>query len=215
MEIYDLEVARRNQFGKNAARQIRRQGLVPAVLYGHMRESVPVTISPFDLEKIYKKSGSEQVILNIILKNGETSKITAMVREAQIDPVSRNLLHLDLFEISMDKEVVISVPVEVSGKPRGVERGGFLQIVRHELEVSCLPADMPEKIEIDITDLDIGDAVHIGDIKAAAGIKLQADPMLTVITVVAPTVVAEEIPREEAAEAEAGEEEAGAGEESE
>jgi large subunit ribosomal protein L25 len=208
LEIFDLKATQRNTFGKNAARALRRQGVIPAVLYGPKRETLSITVSPTDLDKIYKTSGTEQVILNLVIENGVTQNVTAMVREVQTAPVTQQYLHIDFFEISLDEEVVVGVPIEVIGKSKGVERGGFLQLVRHELEVSCLPANMPDKIEVDITDLDIGDAVHVEDIQVGDKITLLADVGHTVLTVVAPTIEEEKLPEEEeeAEEAEEGEE---------
>jgi large subunit ribosomal protein L25 len=169
-----------------------------------------------DLEKIYKDSGTEQVIIKLIIENGVTQNATVLVKEVQTSPVSRQYLHIDFLEISLDEEIVVRVPVEVTGKSKGVERGGFLQLVRHELEVSCLPVDMPDKIEVDIADLDIGDAVHVEDIALDDRIKMLSEPGHTVLTVVAPAVEEEELPEEEeeleegeeAAEGEEGEPEA-------
>lgn len=214
MEIFDLKTTQRNTFGKGSARALRRQGLIPAVLYGPKRDSVPLTISPLDLDIIYRDSGTEQVILNLKIENGGTQNATAVVKEVQVSPVTGQYLHIDFYEISLNEEIEVNVLVEVTGKSKGVERGGFLQVVRHELEVSCLPTDMPEKIEIDVTDLDIGDSIHIGDLKLGDKVRLLADTGLTVATVVPPTVEAEEVPEEEleeveetpAEEAEAGEE---------
>ena len=221
MDIFDLKVTQRNTFGKGPARTLRREGMVPAVLYGPQRKSLPLSVSPLELKKIYKTSGSDQVILNLMIENGGTKNVTAMVRELQTSPVSREYLHVDFFEISLDKEIVVSVAVEVTGKSKGVERGGLLQVVRHELEISCLPRDLPDNIELDVTDLDIGDALHVGDIVLGEGIKLLADPSLTVLTIGAPAVEEAAVPEEELAEAaeeaekaEGGEAE-GAGEDSE
>jgi len=216
LEIFDLKVTQRNTFGKSSARELRRQGLIPAVLYGPKRESMPLTLSSLDLDKIYKDSGTEQVILKLIIKNGGTKNATAMVKEVQTAPVTNGYLHIDFYEISLYEEVVVNVSVGVTGKSKGIERGGLLQVVRHELEISCLPEDMPDKIEVDVTSLDIGDSVHIGDIELGDKIRLLAAPGLTVLTVVAPTVEEEEeeVPEEEAeeeeeaVEAEAGESEA-------
>lgn len=202
MEIFDLKTTQRNTFGKGSARALRRQGLIPAVLYGPKRDSVPLTISPLDLEIIYKDSGTEQVILNLKIENGGTQNAKAVVKELQVSPVTGQYLHIDFYEISLNEEIEVNVLVEVTGKSKGVERGGFLQVVRHELEVSCLPTDMPEKIEIDVTDLDIGDSIHIGDIKLGDKVRLLADTGLTVVTVVPPTVEAEEVPEEELEEVE-------------
>ncbi len=213
MEIFDLKTTQRNTFGKSSARALRRQGLIPAVLYGPKRESVPLTISPLDLDNVYKASGTERVVLNLVIENGGTQNATAVVKEVQASPVTGQYLHIDFYEISLDKEIVVNVPIEVTGRSKGVERGGFLQVVRYELEISCLPADMPDKIEVDVTGLDIGDSIHIGDIDLGDKVRLLADTGFTVATVVAPTVEEEEIPEEElevAEEAPAEEAEAGA-----
>jgi large subunit ribosomal protein L25 len=163
---------------------------------------VPLTISTLDLDKIYKASGTERVILNLIIRNGGTRRVTAVVKQVQSSPVTGKYLHIDFYEISLSEEIVVKVPVEVTGRSKGVERGGLLQLVRHELEISCLPADMPDKIEVDVTNLDIGDSIHIGDIDLGDKGRLLADTGLTVTTVVAPTVVEEEVPEEELEEAE-------------
>lgn len=213
MEIFDLKSTQRNTFGKNSARALRRQGLVPAVLYGPKTESVPLTISPLDLDNIYKVSGTERVVLNLIIESGGTRNATAVVKDVQASPVTGQYLHIDFYEISLDEEIVVSVPVEITGKSKGVERGGFLHVVRYELEISCLATDMPDKIEVDVTSLDIGDSIHIGDIDLGDKVRLLADAGVTVATVVAPTVEEEEIPEEElevAEEAPAEEAEAGA-----
>ena len=202
MEIFDLKTTQRNTFGKSSARALRRQGLVPAVLYGPRRESVPLSLSPLDLDKIYKASGTERVILNLMIENGGTRNATAVVKEVQAAPVTGQYLHIDFYEISLNEEIVVNVPVEVTGRSKGVERGGFLQLVRHELEISCLPTDMPDKVEIDVTSLDIGDSIHIGDIDLGDKGRLLADTGLTVATVVAPIVEEEEVPEEELEEAE-------------
>ncbi len=205
MEIFDLKATQRNTVGKSPARALRREGLIPAVLYGPKRETMSLTVSPMDLEKIYKDSGTEQVVLKLVIENGVTQNVTVLVKEVQTSPVTRQYLHLDFLEISLDEEIVVRVPVEVTGKSIGIERGGFLQLVRHELEVSCLPMDMPEKIEVDIADLDIGDAIHVEDITLDDKIKMLSEPGHTVLTVVAPTVEEEELPEEEE-ELEEGEE---------
>ena len=183
------------------------------MLYGPKTESVPLTISPLDLDNIYKVSGTERVVLNLIIESGGTRNATVVVKDVQASPVTGQYLHIDFYEISLDEEIVVSVPVEITGKSKGVERGGFLHVVRYELEISCLATDMPDKIEVDVTSLDIGDSIHIGDIDLGDKVRLLADAGVTVATVVAPTVEEEEIPEEElevAEEAPAEEAEAGA-----
>ena len=212
MEIFDLKTTQRNTFGKGSARALRREGLIPAVLYGPKRDSVPLTISPLDLDKIYKDSGTERVILSLKIDNGGTQNVTVVVKEVQVAPVTGQYLHIDFYEISLNEEIVVNVPVEVTGRSKGVERGGFLQVVRHQLEISCIPTDMPDKIEVDVTNLDIGDSIHIGDLDLGDKVGVLADTVLTVVTVVPPTVEEEEVPEEELEEAEetpAEEDEAG------
>jgi len=173
---------------------------------------VPLTISPLDLDKIYKDSGTERVILNLKIDNGGTQDVTVVVKEVQVAPVTGQYLHIDFYEISLHEEIVVNIPVEITGKSKGVERGGFLQLVRHQLEISCIPTDMPDKIEVDVTNLDIGDSIHIGDLDLGDKVRVLADTVLTVVTVVPPTVEEEEVPEEELEEAEetpAEEDEAG------
>lgn len=213
MEIFDLKTTQRNTFGKGSARALRREGLIPAVLYGPKRDSVPLTISPLELDKIYKDSGTERVILSLKIDNGGTQNVTVVVKEVQAAPVTGQYLHIDFYEISLNEEIVVNVPVEVTGRSKGVERGGFLQVVRHQLEISCIPTDMPDKIEVDVTNLDIGDSIHIGALALVGDkVRVLADTGLTVVTVVPPTVEEEEVPEEELEEAEetpAEEDEAG------
>lgn len=202
MEKFDLEANERKTTGKGHARALRRQGLVPAVLYGPETESIPLTISVDDMEKIYHKSGTELFILNLIIKNGGTQNRTAMVKEMQVSPLSNACLHVDFYEISMEKEITVKVPVELTGKSVGIESGGLLQLVRYELELSCLPGNIPGKIKVDVSDLDIGDSIHIEDITVGEEVRLLYDNNFTVVTVVAPTVVEEEVPEEEFEEGE-------------
>ncbi len=174
---------------------------------------MPLTIAPLDLDKIYKDSGTERVILSLKIDNGGTQDVTVVVKELQAVPVTGQYLHIDFYEISLNEEIVVNVPVEVTGRSKGVELGGFLQVVRHQLEISCIPTDMPDKIEVDVTNLDIGDSIHIGDLDLVGDkVRVLADTALTVVTVVPPTVEEEEVPEEELEEAEetpAEEDEAG------
>ncbi len=201
MEIFDLKANERKATGRSPARELRRQGLVPAVLYGPKMETIHLTVSGFELENIYKQSASEHVLLNLVIENGGTQKKTAIVKEVQTFPLAKEFLHVDFYEISLDEKIVVKVPVDLTGKSKGVERGGFLQLVRHQLEISCLPTDIPAAIQVDITELDIGDSIHVEEIVAHADVEILHDVNFTVVTVVAPTVE-EEVVEEELAEAE-------------
>jgi len=140
-----------------------------------------------------------------------------MVKELQTHPVSGNFIHIDFYEIDMKRQINVMVPVITKGHPVGVENGGMLNIVRRELELLCLPGDIPEAIEIDVTDLDIGDSIHMEDIQLGENIELSEDANYTVVTVLSPKLE-EEVSEEEDAELEDGEaeedEEAGAADES-
>lgn len=202
MQTFDLKASERKGTGKGAARALRRQGLIPAVLYGPSTPSIALTISAVDLDKIYGESGGENVILNLIIENGGTHNRTAMFKEVQISPLTREYLHVDFYEISLEKEITVKVHVEPIGKCKGTESGGFLQLIRHELDVSCLPGDIPGKIEVDVSHLDIGDSLHVEEIDVGEKVKLLYDNNFTVITVAAPTVEEEEVAEEELEEAE-------------
>jgi large subunit ribosomal protein L25 len=123
-----------------------------------------------------------------------------MVKELQLHPVSRNFLHIDFYEVAMDRKIMVNVPITTTGKAKGVETGGILQIIRRELEVQCFPLDVPESIEIDITDLDIGDSIHVGDIALQREIEFLGEENFTVVTVVSPKIEEEEEVVEEAEE---------------
>ncbi|MDL1964377.1 MAG: 50S ribosomal protein L25, partial [Deltaproteobacteria bacterium] len=133
--------------------------------------------------------------------NGENTSRPAMIKELQIHPVSRDYLHVDFYGISMDRKISVKVPVVAKGKSQGVELGGILQIIRRELEIFCLPGEIPDAIELDVTDLDIGDSIHVKEIPLQGDIEIPADVDFTVITILAPKAEVEE-------EAEEGEEEA-------
>jgi len=207
LEIFDLGVSERKGTGKGQARALRRNGFIPAVLYGPKTETVSLSVSAADLTAIYKRSESEHVILNLMIQNGGTRNKTAMIKEMQVSPLTHEYLHVDFYEISMDQEIVVKVPVELTGGSVGVERGGFLQLIRHQLEVACLPGDIPNKIQVDISGLDIGDSIHVEQVQAKDKVRLVFDTNFTVVTVVAPSLakeeVAEEVPEEGVEEGEA------------
>jgi large subunit ribosomal protein L25 len=171
-------------------------GQIPAVLYGPKTESVLLSVNKSDLELLFKKGGIGQVVLNLVIqKNGETTTRPAMIKELQTHPVSRNFIHIDFYEIKMDQKITAKIPVVTTGTAKGVELGGIVQIIRRELEVECLPLEVPESIEIDISDLDIGDSIHVGKIHLEGGIEFLEEDDYTVVTVVSPKM--EEEPEEE------------------
>lgn len=198
MELIDLNTNIRTSRGNGAARVLRSKGQIPGVLYGPGTEPVLLSVSTLALEQVLKKSTAGEVLVNLTIENGDTTNRTAMIREMQTHPVSRKFLHVDFYEIAMDRKLRVGVPVVTKGKSKGVELGGILQIVRREIELLCLPLEIPDSIELDITDLDIGDAIHVQDIPLKEGLELPDDANFTILTVASP--MREEAPAEEAEE---------------
>ena len=211
MEQFELNATVRKTTGNSPARQLRRGGQMPAVLYGPQTESVLLSVNIKELELILKKGNIGSLILNLVIQNGEKITKPAMIKEFQSHPVSGNFLHIDFYEIDMQRKINVMIPVVTKGQSAGVELGGLLQIVRREIEVLCMPGDIPEAFEIDITDLDIGDSVHVEEIPLSDNIEIPADVNFTVLTIVSPKV--EEVEEEE--EDLEGEEAAAEGEEGE
>jgi len=206
LELIELKTKIRTTTGNGPARRLRMSGQVPAVVYGPKTEPVLLSVNKSDLEQLFKKGGIGQVVLNLVIqKNGETLTMPAMIKELQTHPVSRNFIHIDFYEIKMDQKITAKIPVVTTGIAKGVELGGVLQIVRRELEVECLPLEVPESIEIDISDLDIGDSIHVGKISLEGEIELLEDDNYTVVTMLSPKLEEEE-PEEEEEEEVEGEE---------
>ncbi len=210
MELLELKANIRTGVGNSPGRALRREGRIPAVLYGPETEPILLSVGISDLELAIKKSKIGQVLLNLDIQNGDTK--TAMIKDLQTHPVTGNFLHADFYEIAMDRKIRVKVPVVTKGESEGVQLGGMLQIIRRELEVLCLPFEVPEKIEVDITGLDIGDSIHVDEIPLEGNIDIPADVNFTVLTILgkkAEVIAAEEAEEEELAEevSEAGGEE--------
>ena len=203
MEPIELKTTVRTSTGNGPARALRRQGRIPAVLYGPGKAPVLLSVDKTALEQVLKKGETGQLLLNLVIQNGKKSKKIAMIKELQTNPVTRGFLHVDFYEIAMDRKIRVNVPVITKGIAKGVELGGVLQIVRRELEVLCLPGDIPETFEIDISDLDIGESVHVEEIPFGEGVEIPSDVNFTVITVLSPKKEAEPEEELEAEEAEA------------
>jgi large subunit ribosomal protein L25 len=163
-----------------------------------------------DLEQVFKQGNVFQIILNLVIQNGKKITKAAMVKELQTHPVSGNFIHIDFYEIDMKRQINVMVPIVTNGQSVGVENGGMLNIVRRELELLCLPGDIPEAVEIDVSDLDIGDSIHIEDIPLGENVEISADVNFTVVTVLSPKIEEEEVVEEEEAELEGDEAEEGA-----
>jgi large subunit ribosomal protein L25 len=184
----------RTDAGKGAARKLRRNDQVPAIFYGPNSQPVMLAVKRVDLKGLLKSASSENVIFQLHIESGQgTESKTVMLKELQTDPVKPVYYHADFYEISMDKEITLNVPVHLVGAPAGVAKGGILQHVKRDLLVSCLPGNLVEFLEVDVVALDIGDAVHVKDLVLPAGMKTAEDGDTTIAVVTAPHVVAEKV----------------------
>jgi large subunit ribosomal protein L25 len=206
----ELQATVRKSVGNGPARVLRRAGQIPAVLYGRKIEPVLLSVNAKDLEQILKKGSFGQFILTLVIQNGKKMTKPAIIKELQTHPVSGSLIHIDFYEVDMKRQIKVMVPVVTTGKSVGIEEGGLLNIVRRELEVFCLPGDIPEAIEIDISELGIGDSIHLEDLPLGENVEVVTDVNFTVVTVLSPKVE-EEVVEEEEEELE-GEEEGAEGE---
>jgi large subunit ribosomal protein L25 len=196
LELIELKTNIRTTVGNGPARRLREAGQIPAVLYGPKTESVLLSVNKNNFDLALKQGRSGQIILNLVVQNNdETYTRPAMIKELQVHPVSRNYLHIDFYEIDMDRKITVGIPIVTVGRSVGVERGGVLQIIRRELEVQCLPFEVPESIEIDVTDMDMGDSIHLEDISLDGEVEFMGESNLTVVTVLSPKL--EEEPEEE------------------
>lgn len=187
MKQIELTAESREKMGKGAARSLRRQGFTPAVFYGKGIPPQPLTLDSLELKRKLNKAGSENAIFALTIKdNGRTVNKMAMLKEVQTNPLSREIIHTDLYEVAMDKEIAVRVPLHVKGRAKGVELGGILQTITREIELECLPADIPEFIEVDVTSLDIGGSIHIKDLKLPENLNVLDDADITLVTVVPP-----------------------------
>jgi large subunit ribosomal protein L25 len=187
METIELGVESREMTGKAAARMVRRQGKVPAVLYGANREAVHVTVDAKEFEsKVGAIEGTHLIRLNS--PAAELGGRLVLVKEVQRHPVSRILLHTDLYEVDITAKIRLRVPLHFVGRAEGVELGGILQPIRREIEVLCLPTEIPNYLEIDVSALGIHDAVHISDVQPPAGVEIPFDTDEALVTVLPPVV---------------------------
>lgn len=206
----------RQNKGKGAARKLRSKDQIPAIFYGPETEPIMIVLDYPELERVIKQGTGENIILDLQVQSElgtETRK--AMLKDITIDPIRDTYLHADFYEISMDKEITVNIPIHLINAPAGVVAGGILQHIRRELTVSCLPGRLIDSIDVDVSGLEVGDSLHIRDIEFPDGMKTTDEGYLTVAVVAAPTVSEEEAEEEEIeVEEEAAEPEVGSAEKS-
>lgn len=186
MKTIELTVERRDSRGKNEARRTRAEGRIPAVVYGAGRDTVPITVKARDLSDAFRGGAGENAIFLLKLQGSDQSR-HAMIRDLQRDPLSRRTLHLDFVRVLMDTKVRVRVPVEVVGVAKGVKiDGGILDFVSREIEIECLPGNIPEHLPVDVSELAIGDALRVADVPAPEGVEVVDDAEKVVIHIVHP-----------------------------
>ncbi len=199
----ELNVTARTRTGKGGARAVRRESLVPAVVYGKGMEPCAITVDPRALDKALDDEAGWNTLITL-KGDGPFDGRQVIVKDMQVEPLRREVLHVDFQAVDLSAKVSVMVPVHPVGKSEGEKLGGNLEVIRHELEVLCLPSDIPSAIEVDVTALNIGDVLHVADIQPPAGVEIPYDVNFTVITCTGH--------KPEAGESAEGEEDAGASE---
>jgi large subunit ribosomal protein L25 len=190
METIEIRVERRDGRRKGGARRLRRGGVIPGIVYGRKRTPVTVGVSAEEFDdKLTHLEGSHLIrLVNTGGKDAELHDRAVLLREVQRHPVTGAVLHTDFFEVDLTERLAVSVPLHFVGKPAGVVAGGILQPILREIEVECLPTEIPDFIEIDVSSLGIHEAVHLADVKLREGVSAMGDPGQTLVTVLPPTV---------------------------
>src|SRR5436309_548827 len=176
MAEVSLEVARREQGGKNVARRLRAAGKVPAVVYGGHREPVAIEVDRKQVSELVSKSEHGIRSIFLLKMSGTDQQRHAMIKDVQIDPLSRRMTHIDFVRVLMDEKIKVTVPVRITGTAIGVKEGGILDWQIRDLHAECLPNAIPDAIEVDVTNLGSHQYLHVRDITAPEGVKILDDP---------------------------------------
>ncbi len=189
MEKILLKAEKRQEIGKGGARGLRRQGLLPAVIYSK-GQSTPIKLQKKELGKLISSGVGEHTLLNIELSNGDgkTHNHPVLIKDYQTNPVTDELLHVDFIEVSLKEKISIMIPVVITKEPAGIKKGGIMEHHLREVEVECLPTQIPEGIEVDAGFIEIGHSLHVSDLKPPKGVKILTDPHEVLLTVLEPKV---------------------------
>jgi large subunit ribosomal protein L25 len=187
-----LEAKSRDSFGKNEARRTRREGLVPGVLYGgDGKNATPISVEPRALLRILHSESGANTLISLKLPGGSDTRV--LVKEYQLDPVTHQLLHADFYRVAMDRVIQVTIPVVVKGEPKGVkQQGGILEFIRREIEIECLPGDIPEHVEVDVSELMLHQGVRVRELPVSPKWKALSEPEMMIVHVIMPK--AEEVP---------------------
>lgn len=184
-----LKAEQRSEIGKGGARSLRRQGMLPAVIYAGGK-STPIKFHRKEIVKLITSGVGEHAILNIEFSKdgGKPAEHPALIKEYQKDPVSTELLHVDFMEISLKDKIKISIPVVITKEPVSIKTGGIMEHHLREIEIECLPTQIPKAIEIDAGSVEIGHSIHVSDIKPIEGIRIVTNSQMVIMNVTAPRV---------------------------
>ncbi|MCX7796241.1 MAG: 50S ribosomal protein L25 [bacterium] len=197
MEQIELNAFVRDVKGKKVKR-LRAEGFIPSILYGkHLEEPVCLMVPEKDLLKILASTeGGRGVLFTLNIQNGETKKEYAILQDIQFHPTKLNVIHVDWHGISLEEEIEATIPVVLKGEAVGTKVGGILEVVLEEVDIRCLPMNLPQHIEVDISNLNIGDSIHVRDLVVPEGVTIVTSAEEVIVTVVAPET--EEAPAESA-----------------
>ena len=202
----DMAASLRHDFGKGATRQLRKNGYVPAILYGGKREPVPLALETKTLTRDLLKFHGHNVVLSLDIEGDKSKKKHyVLIKDIQTDPITDSVLHVDFLEIELDKEIIMEVPILYTGTAKGVDMGGILNIMAHTVKVKGLPLDILDEITVDVTDLEVTSAgITCGDLSIPSDVTLEEELDRVCVSVVAPKAEVEEVEEEEEGEAEEG-----------
>ncbi len=182
MERRELTVELRSKTGKEISRQLRTRGLIPGVVYGKGMEAVSVSVNPKELNAAIAGEGGHNNLLT--LKGGEgLNGNVVIVADIALNPLKGEAIHVDLHKITLTEKIKVAVPINLVGNAVGVIAGGLLDLAKHAVEVECLPTEIPEHIDVDVTALTVGHSIHVGDLTVPAGLKVLDDPKAAVVSI--------------------------------
>jgi len=189
-----LKVKERKEIGTRKVNNLRKEGWIPGIIYGHGEKSRPIMVQEEELTNVIHKLHSEATLLTL---DYEGKDLQVLMREVSRNPMTERLLHVDFQHIHEDEEINVHVILDFQGKAKGIEESGILNIEHRDLIVRCLPKDIPENIVVDVTALEIGQSIHIRDLNIPEGVKVEADPSATIVNILSPRKLVEVVPVEE------------------
>lgn len=197
MERVDFTVQKRTTFRKGPSRQLRIQGKIPGVVYGHGLESIPIVVDKKEFAAVIRHHIGRNFMLNLLIDGtDESHERWVIIRDLQKDPITDDFIHVDLYELKRGEPIHVTVPIRLEGSPVGVKAGGHLESNLREVEVKCLPKDIPEYIEVNIDHLKIGGAIHISDLEIG-NVEFMSDSHLVIASVIAARGTAEDMEEKE------------------